>query len=142
MRASPGGEAIAYGRLRQRQRRVPRRFAKSAVLGFPQVEHLFKTAAFLFSWGRGSANGGSPRIKKRQDSAPSRRMLAEPLRQETTQHTSPSPQVTPSPSPQVPNAYPTQQPPQLHQPPRRLDWLPKSPGSERCSIGTGRNAAK
>jgi Lantibiotic dehydratase, N terminus len=24
-------------------------------------------AAFLFSWGRGSANGGSPRIKKRQD---------------------------------------------------------------------------
>ena len=25
-------------------RRVPRRFAKSAVLGFAQVEHLFKTA--------------------------------------------------------------------------------------------------
>ncbi len=38
----------------------PEGLAKSAFLGFPQVKHLFKTAAFLF--------GGSPRIKKRQDS--------------------------------------------------------------------------
>jgi hypothetical protein len=57
MRVTPDGEAIAYGRLRQRQRRVPRSRSVSPGDGL---------AAFLF--------GGSPRIRKRQDSAPSREL--------------------------------------------------------------------
>ncbi len=39
-----GGLGIISPDLRLAHASVSRRFAKSAVLGFPQVEHLFKTA--------------------------------------------------------------------------------------------------
>ncbi len=39
--------------------KIPSSERKVREQGFPQVEHLFKTATFLF--------GGSPRIKKRQE---------------------------------------------------------------------------
>ncbi len=75
MRVTPDGEAIAGQTLRYRQRRVPRKRRAQAVPNgrlsptpTRSVSPGDGLAAFLFSWGRGSANGGSPRIRKRQDS--------------------------------------------------------------------------
>jgi hypothetical protein len=51
MRVTPDGEAIAYGRLRQRQRRVSRSRSVSPGDGL---------AAFLFSWGSGLPPTGVP----------------------------------------------------------------------------------